>query len=140
MDHRLIQSHDVEYYISFAVAVDAVHGGDSCSQPLLWSGDEHWDLISCPDDLMIRQEVSLKGQGHPRHCVCKHKGKPVRCCISGCQVLLNFNTISIFIPGFTCFRKSLRLSRFRCKIIKKAMARSTRITTFTGKERIYGKC
>lgn len=74
MDHGLVQSHYVEHYISFAVAVDAVHGGDSRSQPLLGSGDEHWDLVSCSDDLMTRQEVSLKGQDHPSHGVCEYKG------------------------------------------------------------------
>lgn len=44
---------------------------------------------------------------------------------------------SDLIPEPSCFRKSLRFSRFRCTMIKKAIESSTRITTFTGRKQTH---
>lgn len=44
---------------------------------------------------------------------------------------------SDLIPEPSCFRKSLRFSRFRCTMIKKAIESRTRITTFTERKQTH---
>lgn len=70
MINRLIQGHNVEKHIGFGVLVDAVHSGDSSTQSVLWSGDEHRDLFSCPTDLLIGQKIGLKRHQHSCHRIC----------------------------------------------------------------------
>lgn len=68
MFYRLVERHDAENHVGFAISVDAVHSSHSGAQSLLRRCDHHRDLLPGAD-FTLRKESIFKGQDRTRGCV-----------------------------------------------------------------------
>lgn len=68
MFHRLVECHDAEDHVGFAVSVDAVHGGDGGAQSLLGGCDHHGDLLPGPG-FTLREKSVFERQDRARSCI-----------------------------------------------------------------------